>query len=704
MINRKTTQSELHELLTAFQWLDRLLEQAIATAQFTYGLEAATDVNRGLYIDESEVEHLLGRETGKPLFQVKDDVLSIIFNENTSRLSRLQKIFNLSDFDLKLVLIALAPEVDLRYERLYAYLQDDVTRKRPTIDLVFNLLCASPDEKLMRREHLAANAPLARYGLLYLIPDPNQVEPPFLSHYLRLDGQVIQFLLGQTGNDRRLTAVCKTIQPSFYLRSLPLELKSRQMIQELVTQMRKDRQPLTLYLQGLPGIGKQQIAEAIAHELNTPLLIADLVRSLHLKLDFDPTLNLIFLNAQLQNAVLYLPGMDQLRSYDQGMSFQRLLEKLAEIAGITILAGTQPWIPTTSDCAGVVPIALENPNFEQRRAYWQTQLAAASLSLDGHSLDVLASRFQLTPEQISSAVTTACHFRHCATTQEITLEDFFTAARAQSGHDLKTLADKIQSRYTWEEIVLPPDSLAQLKEICLQVKHRQVVYQEWGFDRKLSLGKGVAALFSGSSGTGKTMAAQVIANELQLDLYRIDLSRVVSKYIGETEKNLDRIFRAAETANTILFFDEADALFGKRSEVKDARDRYANIEIGYLLQKMEEYEGIVILATNLRQNLDDAFVRRIQMIVEFPFPDEEHRRYIWQRVFPKQAPIAEDVNFDILARQVRLVGGNIKNIALLAAFYAADTDKVIRWHHLVQAVRREYQKLGRSWNEVELDV
>ena len=205
-------------------------------------------------------------------------------------------------------------------------------------------------------------------------------------------------------------------------------------------------------------------------------------------------------------------------------------------------------------------------------------------------------------------------------------------------------------------------------------------------------------LFSGSPGTGKTMAAEVIANELQIDLYKIDLSQVVSKYIGETEKNLDRIFTAAQSANAILFFDEADALFGKRSPVKDAHDRYANIEVGYLLQKMEEYEGVAILATNLRDNMDDAFVRRIQIIVEFPFPDEEYRQRIWQVIFPPEAPIGEDVDFGFLAKEVRLAGGNIKNIALAAAFYAASDGGAIQISHLIKAATREYQKLGRTWH------
>jgi SpoVK/Ycf46/Vps4 family AAA+-type ATPase len=239
------------------------------------------------------------------------------------------------------------------------------------------------------------------------------------------------------------------------------------------------------------------------------------------------------------------------------------------------------------------------------------------------------------------------------------------------------------------------------------------VLDDWGFDGKLSLGKGVTALFAGPSGTGKTMAAEVIASALGLDLYKIDLSGIVSKYIGETEKNLDRIFTAAENANAILFFDEADALFGKRSEVHDSHDRYANIEISYLLQKMEQYEGIAILATNLRQNLDDAFVRRLAFTVHFPFPDQADRRRIWAGIWPSATPVADEVDFDFLSNQFKLSGGNIKNVALSAAFLAASECEArpndsegrggqVTMAHLFHATQREYQKMGKVLSAAEL--
>jgi hypothetical protein len=438
----------------------------------------------------------------------------------------------------------------------------------------------------------------------------------------------------------------------------------------------------------------------------------DLPHALAASTDFEQTLKLSFREVKFHEAILCLDGLDALRTADHTLQYQRLIDGLVHDTGITILVGVEPWLPSGCGPAGIIPVTVAIPDFAQRRAHWQHHVAGGGISLAVSDLDALASRFRLMPDQIAEATVTALNraqWRVAAqsfnglpgeTNTQVTMHDLFTAACAQSGHDLAKLARKIESRYTMDDIILPPDQLTQLEEICNHAQYRHIVYGEWGFDRKLSLGKGLNVLFSGPPGTGKTMAAEVIAHELRLDLYKIDLSQVVSKYIGETEKNLDRIFTAAHTSNAILFFDEADALFGKRSEVKDAHDRYANIEVGYLLQKMEEYDGVAILATNLRQHMDEAFVRRMHCIVEFPFPDEEYRRRIWEVTFPREAPVGDDVDFGVLASEVRLAGGNIKNIALGAAFYAASDGRVITMPHLLQAARREHQKLGRTWDAV----
>jgi SpoVK/Ycf46/Vps4 family AAA+-type ATPase len=713
-----TSTGSIDDLLSGLKWLDRLLERAVATAQVVYGPKAAADPYRGLYINPAETERLLAREPGAPLLGADRDGADEPWPElpESSRLVWLQRAFALSRFDLALVLVALAPELDLRYERLYAYLQDDVTRRRPTVDLALNLLCPTTEAKLARRGHVAPDAPLVRQALLHLIPDPHQVHPPLLSHYLKLDEQITRFLLGQEGLDARLGRCCQMIVPVTSLDETPLNAEARRALPILISPALDAHQPLRLYFHGPRGVGKRQAAEAVAREAGVSLLVVDLSIALADQIEWRQILTLLLREAWFQNAILYLDGLDALRSDDRAIQLQQLLDALAADDGFTILAGTKPWTPSGRNSIGVLPLAFPIPDAAQRQGCWQAQLALAGIAHDTTDPAVLADRFRLTPSQIAQAVTLArqqAGWQASAVSSapasserdgQPGLRELCAAARAQSGHDLATLAHKIEPVYTWDDIVLPDDAMIQLRELCQRVAHRRRVLGQWGFDRKLSLGKGVNALFAGPSGTGKTMAAEIIARALGLDLYKIDLAGIVSKYIGETEKNLDRIFTAAENSNAILFFDEADALFGKRSEVRDSHDRYANIEISYLLQKMEQFDGIAILATNLRSNLDEAFTRRLTFTVNFPFPDESSRLRIWTGIWPAEVPLADDVDLDFLARQFKLSGGNIKNIALAAAFLAAEDGGPVTMAHLLHAVRREFQKMGKIVSEAEFTV
>jgi len=700
------TDRSLTSLFSALEQLDRLLDRAIQTAGATHDTEI--DPYRGLHISREEVERLLDRAPGVPLLQQEGETEPDLMQAD-SPWRWLQEAFTLTSFDLNLIVIALAPEVDLRYERLYAYLQDDVTRKRPNVELALNLLCASATAKVVRRDRFSATAPLSRHHLLHLVPESDRVDPPLLSCALHLDEQIVRWLLGETGLDRRLTQFCQLSRPAAQQKTPPVSEEMQRAAIALAQQSRQAQQPLHLYFQGVKDTAKRQLAEAIAAELEMSLLVADLARLVAHPDELAANLQRLFREAWLQDAVVYLEEFDSLCQSDsdsaalagRAIAYQDLMNLLAIDRGIAILAGVKPWIPAAG--TAVIPVSFAVPDFDRRCDLWAEHLSAAGISLAPFELAALGDRFRLMPDAIANAVTVTCNdvawnAAQSGEAQSIALADLFQAARDRSGRDLTALARKVEPKYTWHDIVLPGEELTQLQDICHQVAYRRKVYEEWGFDRKLSLGKGLNVLFAGPPGTGKTMAAEVIASELQLDLYRIDLSQIVSKYIGETEKNLDRIFGTAVDANAILFFDEADALFGKRSEVKDAHDRYANIEIGYLLQKMEEYEGVAILATNLRQNLDEAFVRRLQFIVEFPFPNEDYRQKIWEVMFPSATPISREVNFKTLAREVKLAGGNLKNIAIAAAFYAARSGGAIEMSHLVLAARREYQKLGRTWN------
>jgi MoxR-like ATPase len=371
------------------------------------------------------------------------------------------------------------------------------------------------------------------------------------------------------------------------------------------------------------------------------------------------------------------------------------------MGGIVFASGEQPWNwPLPSEPIALRIVELQPESFGEQAQAWRAVTNGAFTDAELH---LLASLQPLPVATIPDVWRMAQVLG--ATTVDAdaspSIEHVRQACRAHAGRPASTLARRIEPTHTWNDLVLPGPQLEQLTALCGQAKHSSIVYGSWGFERKLALGRGLNALFCGPPGTGKSMAAEVIASDLGLEILKIDLSQIVSKYIGETEKNLRQLFDQAGRANAILFFDEADALLGKRSEVKDAHDRYANTETAYLLQKMEEYTGISILATNFRQNIDEAFVRRMRFIVDFPFPEEDDRLRIWQSVWPSEVPFAADVDLPTLARQFRLAGGSIRNVALCAAFLAAEQGRPVSMRHLMRATKRELQKMGRLVNEEE---
>ncbi|MCB0167270.1 MAG: ATP-binding protein, partial [Anaerolineae bacterium] len=329
---------------------------------------------------------------------------------------------------------------------------------------------------------------------------------------------------------------------------------------------------------------------------------------------------------------------------------------------------------------------------------WRQVLGDHTNALNGY-IPTLTAQFRLSPSLIRAAAEDALAALPTDPAKRELQHHLWDACRRQARFGLDDLATRIETRYTWDDLVLPEQQMATLQEIVIQVAQRAKVYETWGFGANVR-GTGTAVIFAGSSGTGKTLAAEVMANALRLDLYRVDLSGVVSKYIGETEKNLRRIFSAAEYGGAILLFDEADALFGKRSEVRDSHDRYANIEVSYLLQQMESYRGLAILTTNMLDNFDRAFLRRIRFIVQFPFPNAELRAEIWGRIFPVEAPTAA-LDLYKLAR-LNITGGSIRNIALNAAFLAADKGEAIGMKHLLRASVTEFAKLEKPLPEAEM--
>jgi hypothetical protein len=380
---------------------------------------------------------------------------------------------------------------------------------------------------------------------------------------------------------------------------------------------------------------------------------------------------------------------------------ERVATPSVELAGRVVdqtrgpLVLSQPGLSGATD-RQIVQVHVPAAPASERADLWRAALETTLPELRGEA-ERLSGSFALGPAAMVSAVRCAVS---TSAEEQAPMERLWEACRAQSRLRLGHLASRIESATDWDDLVLPAKQREILHHILIHVRRRQKVYGDWGFQSKGARGLGVSALFAGSSGTGKTMAAETLANALRLDLFRVDLSQVISKYIGETEKNLSRIFDAAEEGAAVLLFDEADALFGKRTEVKDSHDRYANIEVSYLLQRMEAYRGLAILTTNRKSALDQAFLRRLRFVVEFPFPQHAERVEIWRRAFPKATP-TEPLSFDRLA-QLHVAGGNIRNIAMGAAFLAADQDQRVSMSHLVCAARQEFLKIEKPLTDAEI--
>jgi hypothetical protein len=699
-----TTTAHGFGLLPALRRLDALLARAVDAAAGVYGPEAGADPYRGLVIAPDEVTRLLRRGPGEPSLYVADLEDAEPIDAYGRELAWLSQTFELTPFDLDLLVLAIAPELDLRYERLYAYLQDDATRRRPSVDLALNLLCPSAAARIEARARVAADAPLLRHRLLQLVADPAQPQQPLLARAMRVDEQVLHLALGRSTLDSRLAAYAALGPGRRALASLALDPATRRALPLRAIRGTSQGPPPRLYLHGPPGAGQRAAAEALASEAGLPLLVVELDRAAPSETPPEEIIRVAFREAWFRGSAILLTGYDSLREESRRAAHERLLEEVSTSRVLTMVAGREAWAPSghvLDRPTGVVVVPFPVPDVATRRHSWQQALTAAGLDVDADVVVTLAAHHRLTASQVAEAVASVRN-RLDWTGGELSAADLFAAARAQSGQDLAAFARRIERVYRWDDLILPADALAQLRELRHRAGQRERVLVEWGFDAVLALGRGICALFAGPSGTGKTMAADVLAGELELDLYKIDLATVVSKYIGETEKNLERVFAAAESANAVLFFDEADAIFGKRSEVRDAHDRYANIEIAYLLQRMEQYDGIAILATNLRENLDEAFLRRLHFIIEFPMPDEAHRERMWRQFLPRRAPVDASIDYPFLARQFRLAGGNIKNIVLSAAYLASASGDRIGMPHLIRATWREHQKLGRLLSEPDI--
>ena len=621
---------------------------------------APDDPFRGLYLSDDDVDRLLAaRAAGPP----HDDAALREVEEaaGPSRLRALQAACELADLDVEILLAALVPDLDARFERLYGYLNDDVTRRRATVGLALEIGAARPTAAAVRRR-LAPGAPLLDH-LLVTVEEPDR---PFLSRGLRVPDRVTAHLLGADDPDAALVDVLADVAPTPGRDAADLG------------RVLGSRDVRLVYLRDHGRRTGSAVAAAALAAAGRGVVGLDLHR-LATRPEPDELVRAAAREALLAGAGIVAEPVEALAD-----AAPDALRRLAALPVPVLLVGDVSWDPAWSRA---VPLQADSPRLAaaERAGMWAAELGGTASAPE---------HLPLGPRQIGRAVRWA---RLAAALADRPVDRALLAAgaRAQNAAGLESLSRRVEPAVGWDDLVLTDPVAAQLRELAARARHREKVLTEWRMRPGGGRGTGVTALFAGDSGTGKTMSAEVIAGELGLDLYRVDLATVVDKYVGETEKNLEKIFTEAAGVNGVLLFDEADAVFGKRSEVRDAHDRYANIESAYLLQRMETFDGLAILSTNLRANIDEAFTRRLDCIVDFPTPTEELRLRLWERCLAPPLPVGDDLDLAFCAAAFELTGGNIRSAATTAAYLAAAAGRPVGMGELIAAVEQEYRKLGR---------
>ena len=613
--------------------------------------------------------------------ELRSQMLALEAADPPPALMLLADRFGLSSFERSVVLLCAAMELDTRTASLCARAQDNENAPYPTFALAMALF----DEPTW--DALSSMSPL-RYWRLVEIDQRSSL--PLTATRIRAEERITNYLKGLNHMDDRLSIMVRPLRLNQPWHIPPSQAADVREITERVRHDSGGSRPPVLQLVGVDRSSKELVSSVACDELGLiPYRMPVDVLPANMG-ELEDVARLWDRETRLAPVALYLDAMDHESGKGDGSAPSPTNRFLSRTGGMIFIDTRDVW-PGLSDS---LIVDIERPTADEQRVAWGAALGPEA----GESPALLAGQFDLSVAAIAGAADNALS---AAPDDAAPLHSrLWDACLSASRPLMEALAQRLDAKATWNDIVLPEQEMRLLWELANQVEQRTKVYDEWGFRRRMNRGLGVSALFSGESGVGKTMAAEVLANHLRLNLYRIDLSAVVSKYIGETEKNLRQLFDAAEDGGAILFFDEADALFGKRSEVKDSHDRYANIEINYLLQRMETYRGLAILSTNMKEALDQAFLRRLRYIVRFPFPAEAQRRTIWERAFPAETPI-DDLDFDWLAR-INFTGGSIHSVSLNAAFLAAQARSNVSMQLVLDAARTELRKLDRPIKDSEL--
>jgi hypothetical protein len=677
----KDSLGEYQSLVISDAQADRLLsgdgDEARATF-FAEDRESAT-ITRRIELLDGEIRRLSQRMTDA---------------DAPPALDHLARIFSLTEFERSALLLAAAPSLDESFGRLLAYAQDDTGSTHATPQLAISLLTKDDDTAVHARDSFMPSARLRRLRLLNL-----ELAPPattVLAAPLRIDERLVDYIRGVNVCDLRVAALLRPVVVT------PVAPQYAALAETLASwsagSASSGRWPL-VNVTDSAGRGLEEIARALAGRLGLRVVALDVGRFANEPEDARIDIaRLLDREAALMRYAYFVsvptPG-------PVASMLAETTKRLADqISALVIVGSEDKWLANRE----MISVAAPRLDARGQAELWRQSLGADGDRMNG-TVEKLVQQFDFGSREIHRAVLTThrnAELRSSNGKRSYTAGELWDAACDEAGWRIDDLARRVRPGHAWDDLVFPPSVLAQLEEVAAQVKHRAQVYDTWGFGARLSRGRSTSACFAGPSGCGKSAVAEAMAHHLKVALYRIDLAGVVSKYIGETEKNLRRIFDAAEQSGAILFFDEADALFGKRTEVKDSHDRYANIEVNYLLQRMEDYRGLAILATNRKTAMDRAFLRRLRFLIEFPFPDVDSRRKIWRKVFPPEASVGS-LDYEQLA-QMDISGGNIKNIAVNAAFLAAADGggSPIAMRHILLAAEREYAKIDKSIGAPEL--
>ncbi|WP_372371407.1 ATP-binding protein [Candidatus Uabimicrobium sp. HlEnr_7] len=558
---------------------------------------------------------------------------------------KLHSLFELNEDEIFIVSMLLSCFINPKYKTIYAYLNNDITQKIPTVDLVLDTISRSSEERFTKQRYFHSSSPLIRNQILHV--DNNN---------LSLDSRFKDWLFCIDCIDMRVKKFIEIYQPK-YLNISPQELINIP----------------TNQITWLTGICLQEKVRWIHHLTQREVIVCYLDEIL-LQNDFYSTLDLVFREVRLRKACVFFGNGSAVSNHAlRDMLMRYFRNQLVPM----YFCGENLCGPEYE----VYHVSI--PKYKERLQIWNLFVKN---SLKDTEVDSLAKKYSLSFSQIKM-----CFDKW--KTKNKTLAEIckeFVAPKKSN------LIEYVAPHYKWKDAVFSKSKKQELKEISYCIEHKDFVLNNWNFQSKLAGKQGINVVFSGGPGTGKTMTANILAGSNKMSLYKIDTASIVDKYIGETEKKLKVVFEQVENTNSILFFDEADSLFGKRGEVQRAQDRYANVTVSYLLQKIEEHSGVIILATNLVENLDKAFVRRMNFVVQFPHPNTKQRVGIWKKIFPEEVP-KKNIDYAFLADKVNLSGGYIKNIAWLACFYAAKQDKVLQMSHIIQSIRREYQKIGKAF-------